>query len=182
MTPSTIMTRYGEFDLLRIQDSEFDIRDIAHALSHTCRFRGFTTRLYSVAQHSYNVSVLLQSQDVSPRIQLAGLMHDAAEAYLGDMPTPFKRSFRDFAEIEAYLQSAICDQFGIPWPLHELVHWADDVMLHVEARLLVEGQTWARYEPTPRDVDMTPWSCDMAKRLFLVRFRALTGLIGDNSA
>jgi hypothetical protein len=170
MTP-TIQTRSGYVNVFAPDPDSIDICDIAHALGYTCRFRGFTSRHYSVAQHSYNVSMMLNK--FFPEIQMAGLLHDAAEAYLGDMPTPQKTVFQDYREVEAHLQAVICDRFGVAWPLDELVHWADAVMLHVEARALLPKNEWSLPEPQPAAVDMTPWSVDFGKRMFLLRFKEL---------
>jgi len=170
---TAIQTRHGYVDIFDPDPDSIDGRDIAHGLAFTCRFSGFTSHYYSVAQHSYNVSNLLRHTNCSLEIQMQGLLHDAAEAYMGDMPTPHKRRFKEFAEVEGHLGAVIFDRFGLPWPMHEMVHWADDILLHIEARFLLPEPTWARFEPMPTCVDLTPWPVEMAKRLFLVRLRAL---------
>ena len=63
-----------------------ELMDIAHALSHLCRFNGHTKRFYSVGEHSLYVSTLLEYH--GPSIQAWGLLHDAAEAYLADLWLP----------------------------------------------------------------------------------------------
>jgi hypothetical protein len=145
-------------DVLHPNPDAIDIDDIAHALSQTCRFRGMAWRYYSVAQHCCNVAAVLEHSFPSCReIHLAGLLHDAAEAYLGDMPTPIKDHF---------------PEFKVPYPCNVAVCWADCVMLHVEGRRLV-GDDF-RPEPVPVGVDIASWSFVEAAQEFLVRFRKYT--------
>jgi len=75
-----------KFPLAEPDPNQIDIEDIAHALSMLCRFNGHCTQFYSVAEHSMHVS-----HEISNDLALAGLLHDAAEAYLGDVPSPLKK-------------------------------------------------------------------------------------------
>jgi hypothetical protein len=70
--------------------ADIDPADIAQALSNLCRFGGHSRAFYSVAQHSVIVSDLLADTGAAPDAVLAALLHDAAEAYLGDLPHPLK--------------------------------------------------------------------------------------------
>ena len=79
---------------------EIDIEDIAHGLSHTCRFAGHVPLYYSVAQHSLLVSELLDE-----RTAMWGLLHDASEAYLHDLTRPLKRVMAATAESTDRLQT-----------------------------------------------------------------------------
>ena len=91
-----IITASGKrFYLRRPTPADIDAGDVAHALAHICRFNGHTREFYSVAQHSILVSRLLPDE-----LKLAGLLHDAAEAYCGDMVKPLKNCLKDFAEYE----------------------------------------------------------------------------------
>src|SRR6185295_13075391 len=78
----------------------FRIRDIAHSLSYTARFRGHTRFFYSVAQHSLMVSWMLEVRGQSEYVQLCGLLHDAHEAYTGDVPTPLEWACPPIAALE----------------------------------------------------------------------------------
>lgn len=69
------------------------IEDVAHALSNLCRFTGHTAPFYSVAQHSVWVADCLILWDAPRHVVRAGLLHDAAEAYYGDLSSPLKRAF-----------------------------------------------------------------------------------------
>jgi len=88
---------------------DIDLVDIAHALSNLCRFTGHTSEFYSVAQHSYLVSVLCD------KYPLYGLLHDASEAYLLDLATPIKHlpQLEEYRNAERWLQGMILLQFGI---------------------------------------------------------------------
>lgn len=88
---------------------EIDIEDIAFSLSHLCRFGGHCKRFYSVAEHSVYVSRL-----VSPEAALWGLLHDASEAYVGDMPRPLKRMLPEFVMMEGKVQQAVAERFSLP--------------------------------------------------------------------
>src|SRR5262245_24308662 len=105
----------NRFDFGGPNPSDIDIRDIAHGLSHICRFGGRTTRFYSVAQHC-----LLVSRLVDPKYAMHGLMHDAAEAYIGDIVRPLKQKLAkdsdgEFAAMEARIEHAIWERFEIVW-------------------------------------------------------------------
>lgn len=79
-----------DFIPAQLMSADVCITDIVHALSLICRFGGHTSEHYSVAQHSLLVARILAALGASPEVQLAGLMHDAHEAYIGDIPTPIK--------------------------------------------------------------------------------------------
>lgn len=124
-----------KIDLLKPDPAQIDLDDIAHALSFVPRFMGQTDRFYSVLTHSVNVASL-----VPPQFKLAALLHDATEAYIGDVPTPLKdllgNSYRD---VEARLAIAIGTRFGVRCFLHSLpdvIKQADRIMLVTEHHLL----------------------------------------------
>jgi hypothetical protein len=154
------------------------IQDIAHALSMQCRFSGHTKKFYSVAQHSVLVSYICDSRDA-----LWGLMHDASEAYLVDVPRPLKQSgkFDTYLEFEAKMQNAICKRFGLPMQEPPSVKMADTKLLATEARDLMSPlhADWVqRTDPLPFIIE--PWGPDKAKDMFMKRFFELT--CGDSAA
>ena len=105
------------------------IEDIAHSLALVNRFGGHLPEPYNVAQHSMIVSIF------SPEgLQLCGLMHDATEAYLGDMVAPLKRGMPDFQDAEARLWSVIANRFDLPDPIPAPVMEIDLRTLLAEAR------------------------------------------------
>lgn len=87
--------------------------DIAHALSHLNRFAGHLKSPCSVAVHSLAIWRALASRGADVETQLAALLHDAAEAYLVDLPTPVKRECRDYRKLEHRMLRAVFDRFGL---------------------------------------------------------------------
>lgn len=159
---------------------EVEIEDIAHALSHLCRFTGHTRELYSVCQHS-----VLVSRQCSPRAALWGLLHDAAEAYIGDLSRPLKRSLRAefgdaFDRIEDGIAAAVRSRFAVPFDAGiaaEVKKW-DTVLCVTEARDLMAPlhPDWKHTPENGFDVlaeRIVPWSPPLARRRFLDRFRRL---------
>jgi len=160
--------------------ADIDVLDIAHALSHQCRFSGHTRLFYSVAEHSVRVARLLKPR--GKRVQLWGLLHDASEAYLVDLPTPLKRSERIgvlYTAAEKRLMRAICKRFCLPWKEPASVRAADLTMLATEVNSLMPGalheRPWTGL-PAPLNTWITPWSSTAAKEAFLNMFAQLGGV------
>jgi hypothetical protein len=109
-----------------------EIEDIAHALANVCRFGGHS-HFYSVAQHSILVSELVREKDKS--LALAGLLHDAAEAYLGDVVRPLKRILgASYSDLERAWMTVIAEKFSAPGVFDPLVKEADNQALAIERR------------------------------------------------
>lgn len=163
-----IQTASGRrFYPLKPRPEDVDIQDIAHALSLLCRFNGHSAVFYSVAEHSVRVS-----DSLPPEHKLWGLLHDAAEAYLGDLPRPLKRQLPAFSQAEDVVLRCVMDRYDLPWPMPAAVRDADDQLLATEARDLMGAPAWARgTEPLPDAID--PWPPERARAAFLERFRAL---------
>lgn len=155
------------FDFEQIDTSSISIEDIAHALSLQCRFNGHTRKFYSVAQHSVIVSHLTGT--------LEGLLHDAAEAYMGDCVRPLKGLVNEaWKPIEQRVERAIAARFGLIWPWPAEVDHFDHVMLATEARdlLLSPPISWASL-PDPLDLKIECWEPAVAKAEFLFQFGIL---------
>ncbi len=168
--PRWIQTYSGrKFYPLEPRAGDLDIRDIAHALALKTRFGGHGREFYSVADHCVRVSRI-----VRPECALWGLMHDAAEAYLADVPRPVKALWPAFVEAEEKLLEVVARRFGMCWPMPREVCEADDILLATEARDLMNGgaREWnLRAMPLPRRVIPLTWS--ESEGQFLARFTEL---------
>lgn len=150
-----------------------DIRlvDIMRGLSHLCRFGGQIRCFYSVAQHSVHVS-----ERVPAEFAVHGLLHDAAEAYVGDVVGPLKVRLSDYREIEDNVTEAIFSRFGITWTKEakEAVKEADLRMLATEMRdLRLDGHVDVPGGYEPYEWSMRPWSPNHAFNNFRTRASAL---------
>jgi 5'-deoxynucleotidase YfbR-like HD superfamily hydrolase len=146
------------------------IGDIAHSLSMQCRFSGHVREFYSVAQHSVLVSYLCGEH------AFWGLMHDASEAYLVDLPRPIKRmaGFEEYKRLEEKVMGAICKAFGMDPVEPALVKQADNIMLATEARDLMGPLHPEWKQPVdPMPMHIKPLGPGEAKQLFLNRFYEL---------
>jgi len=119
------------------------IEDIAHALSHICRFNGHCARFYSVAEHSIMVArEVYRALACHPRrdlLALTALLHDASEAYLCDVPRPLKRlnEMTAYRDAERQTEIVLAEKFGLIFPLPALIKHADERALMTERRDLV---------------------------------------------
>lgn len=169
-----ILTASGKhFDFADLQPEQIDIRDIAQALSNEARFNGHTNRFYSVAQHSVAVSRIVPPEDA-----LEGLLHDATEAYMKDIPLPLKRMLPDYKRIEQRVDAVIRARFGLPALCSASIKHADLVMLATERRDLMptDSSQWdvlRGIEPQPER--LTANSPTDAMWLFWLRWKEITG-------
>jgi len=91
--------------------SLIDIKDIAHALSLTCRGNGHVKSFFSVGQHCINCALEAEARGFSDRVILACLIHDASESYMSDVPRPFKKVLPEYIKYEEKLLDIIYDKF-----------------------------------------------------------------------
>lgn len=152
---------------------EICIEDIAHALSNLCRFAGHCREFYSVAQHS-----VLVSENCAPADALAGLLHDAPEAYIVDVPRPLKYAagMEAYRALEARYNQVVADRFGLPTLVPPSVKRADDVLLATEARDLMPPASvsrWCLAEAPASWIQIVPLPPREAEQLFLEQYREL---------
>lgn len=182
---SWISTYSGrQFDIFNPQAESVHLEDIAHALSMNCRYNGHVERFYSVAEHSV-VASLHCNQDHA----LAVLMHDAAEAYLTDIPRPIKQRWPSFSAHEMEVLMVILVGLNLPsvgndgW---EEIKAADRRMLATERIQLMPNCTddWGLDGVEPYSfktdtggcfVQLSCWDPDTAKQEFLKRYEQLVG-------
>lgn len=155
-----------EVSLLWPRSAAIAIEDIACALSRQCRFVGHVAWPYSVAQHSVLASFLV------PRsAALWALLHDASEAYLGDVSLPLKATpvMARYRALEALWERTIFDRFGLHGPVPACVAAADAELLRVEQKVL-------QFATGPAEavrLGVVPWTAPEAEERFLARFHAV---------
>src|SRR5271157_1023126 len=176
-----IITYTGKkFYLLNPQPEMIDIKDIAHALSMMCRWTGHTCWHYSVSQHSWYVSHLVPKE-----FALSALLHDASEAYLGDMNRPLKHftsAGSEYRKVEESVERAIFKKYNLPYPMAEEVKGVDNQMLYAEKSQLMKVTRATKYESmkwgckeTEAPITIEKWTPHRAETMFLKRFQELGG-------
>lgn len=173
-TESCITTINGKwFDLLKPEDFDYDIEEIALALSNICRYTGHVSRFYSVAEHS-----VLVSRIVPDNLALCALLHDASEAFVGDVSSPLKKLLPEYKKIEERIQKAIATHFDVPYPMPEEVHLADKRMYWQERQSVadngVRDKLWHQDLRATRKEKAVGMAPHMARRMFLSRYKELT--------
>jgi uncharacterized protein len=175
MAPHGSITTFSGVRFWPLLPNPADIRieDIAHALSNQCRFGGHAREFYSVAEHCVRVS-----QNCRPEDALWGLLHDASEAYLSDVPSPMKElpEFEAYRAAERNLQGTIAARFGLSTEQPRSVTEADRAVLGIEIRDLLRpsGPPQPGRPPQKNRLTITnPWQPRIAKARFLTRFREL---------
>lgn len=159
------------FSLTQAESGDVKIEHIAHALANLCRWTGHLRQFYSVAEHCVLVSYIVPHEHA-----LQGLLHDAAEAYLGDLSSPLKAIVGGrYRELETRLSTVIMEKYGLTWPMHETVKWADGVSAAMEKRDLLAPADWFGGDlPDPLDsMNLFPVGPRHAEAQYLRRFKEL---------
>lgn len=159
----------------RIED--INLEDIAHGLAHTCRWGGHSRVFYSVAQHS-----IVCSHYARPKHQLIALMHDAAEAYIGDVKRPLKYAMPNLMEIEHNIWMLIAAKFDLPIEVPSEVKQIDDRALLTERNQFIHSSCFRVEWPIDRlrleplmPINMVPvLPPPDAKKRFIERFNTIT--------
>lgn len=180
--------------LSRPAPDAISIRDIAAHLSKICRFAGATSTFYSVAQHSVLVAQLLAAH--GPAAQMYGLLHDAHEAYIGDIPQPVKNllnlalgmgaEWTPLYDLWTGLDATIHERAGLAWPIgantRAAIRHADLRALATERRDLLADARPGTPEwddlPEPARAAIKPWPWAKAEEKFLETYDELAILNG----
>jgi len=137
-------------DVFEPTEDMISIEDIAHSLSHQCRYGGHLPVFYSVAEHSMFCANAIRT--INPELELTALLHDASEAYLLDMPRPIKYQIPQYKDIEDKLMKVIASKFGFKYPLMPLVKDIDDMALHQEWKVFFNSGMTSWPELTRKEV------------------------------
>lgn len=174
-TGPTILLGSGHyFDFLEPAGSRFTLLDIARGLGNACRFAGQCDRFYSVAEHSWHASWL-----VPQPLAFAALMHDATEAFIGDMTRPLKSLLPVYKQIEQDIAEVIAHRFLLGDQCeHPLVKRADLQLLAAEQQEMMppHDDAWSCLEGiTVPAIEWKHWSPVDASKNWLLRAEMLIG-------
>lgn len=170
----SIITYTGRlFWPLQPRTRDINVLDICHALSNQCRFTGHTRSFYSVAEHSCRVHDILPQE-----YKLAGLLHDASEAYLMDLARPVKNQdeMKLFRDCEDDLMDKIAGLYGFDYPLLPEVKVADNILLVTEYRDLMTKNELRASDfngNKPLEKHINPWTPAEAKSGMIERLENL---------
>ena len=150
--------------------------DIAHGLSNLCRYGGHTHCFYSVAEHSALLAMHFMAKGRADLARYA-LLHDASEAYVGDVIRPLKPQLARFKEIEAPIERAILLAAGLAPEIPAEVHAADSAIIGEEARFLFRAETLEKADWVPLGrlaiSDIMGWVPNYAEQEWLILFEKL---------
>lgn len=170
----------GCFHVLDPREDEVHLRDIAHHTSQIVRYTGAVSQGWSVALHCIEVSHRIAAAGGSFVAQLQGLIHDASEAYLVDLPRPIKdNEWPNYRDIEARIERVICAKLGVPLPFDPIVKRVDDQMVPLEvANFFPPGSfMWQRYAIMEARHDLMVISARAAEESYIMRFEELGFLV-----
>jgi len=132
-------------NLLAMTAEDVTLAGITHTLGNICRFGGHGRKFYSVAEHSVLVAQIMSKLGGTHREILLGLLHDAAEAFITDLPHPVKYMLPNYMDLESRVDKEIWNWAKIEPPNQherEFVKLADHAALCVEADFLMKGNWW----------------------------------------
>lgn len=151
---------------LDAREDEINIHDIAHSLSLQCRFAGHCNKFYSVAEHSCHIFDTATKENA-----LWGLLHDATEAYLVDLPRPVKNSMPIYKTTENRLMEIIASKYGLIAEMPSEIKKLDIAILFAEAKQNMNSSTeeW-KDQAEPLDIKLRFWNPKKAEVEFMSRF------------
>lgn len=166
-----------KIDFRHPDPDSFKIEDIALGLSRQPRYAGQGKFFYSVAQHSIYVATQVRAD-----IRIYGLLHDAHEAYMGDIPGPLKSILPEVNEIEYWMDKAIYKGLKLLPPSHK--EWCEvmDVdrgMLNAESPVLFDKEMWRMEDSPDIQVRIRPWSEQETIDMFLTYYNSIRNRINE---
>jgi hypothetical protein len=158
---NTIVTTHSgvRINLKNPDVSEVSIEDIAHTLSHICRWVGIPEDYFSVAEHS-----VMAAELAPPEHRLALLMHDCEESILGDNITPLKNMVPELVILGNTIRELLLQKFKIPYD-EAIVKIYDRKQLEWERYNIVDNALYAGLPPKK------------AKALFIKKFKEYSSYI-----
>lgn len=168
-----------------LQSQDIQIQDIAHSLSQQCRFTGHTARFYSIAEHCLLVASLLARDSQPDKTILGGLVHDAAEAYFGDMAGPSKRrtEMGEYNTAEHQAARLITFKFvgALTFSENFLIKQADGEAYHIERKQLMRPGLMEPCVVDPTAQQLGTMTMDTIEGCYLSLFNQLTRNITKGS-
>lgn len=170
MEPTIYLNNGSYFNFLEPESSSFTIYDIANALSKICRFTGQGDNFYSVAEHSIFVSYLVPEE-----FAMEALLHDASEAFIGDVSTPLKNLLPDYKVIEANIEREIFSRFNLTYPFPPCIKYADKQAFFLEKEQVMNNFDYSDYLKGVEkpDFQLSFYTHSESKTMFLNRYFAL---------
>lgn len=176
---NTIKVSAGHYVDLASPDPEtIDIRSIASALSKICRFGGHCPRFYTVAEHCVHAVGLAMQDEATEDVLRAILLHDATEAYVGDVVKPLKAMLPEYQVVESNIEQAISTRFNVDFVRYQpVIKRYDRFMLKAEKIQMwpEDREEWFGFAGLEhRSVAFKFWSPPLAEEKFLT----MAGILG----
>lgn len=156
---------------LEVDPDNIDEFDIAHSLAMQCRYNGHVSRFYSVAEHCVHMSFVVPEEDA-----LWALLHDATEAYVGDMVRPLKKHIPIFSEIEDRIMLAVCEKFHLNQNfMPDSVKEADNRIIENERLALLKDPPypWTVHGDPYPEIEIEAWAPAVAEFNYYTRLQEL---------
>lgn len=170
-----------KFNVLNPTSDMIDIKDIAKGLAYKPHFSGFSQKFFSIAEHSLLVEEYTRCYhgENNYKLRLEALLHDASEAYTGDMIKPIKNLLPNFVVIEKRIQKAIYKKYDItPYKNGFEVKFFDNKAQDVEASVFFDTVEVSRKKQIEEHY-VKFLSPDDAYAAFMGKFNYLTSKISN---
>lgn len=165
-------------NLADLNPYEINIETIATGLANQCRYNGQVKKFYSVAEHCVLLTRFCKKASYAEECQKMILLHDAAEAYCGDIIRGLKEKLPQFIDLENQIIKKIFTRFGLSYLPDQ--PWLKDLDVRIckdEMKVLMELtdpklRAWA-FADDCLGVRIKNWSPEQAAEEFLKECRRL---------